>query len=229
MNASAIITYHPIIFHGIKKLTPDDRVARIVMGCIKNDIAVYSPHTACDASKGGVNDWIVDGLGEIASSAPITPDRENPEFGIGRIATLASPYPTISQLIERMKVHFAIPHLQLATNLPLDSPVRKVAVCAGSGDSVLAVIEADFYVSGELSHHVILDAVSHDRSVMVCNHSNTERGFLKELRARLESELGEEFTFVVSQTDRDPLSVFCFVCSTPVIRLIVYLFVDVSS
>ena len=50
---------------------------------------------------------------------------------------------------------------------------------------------------------------------MVCNHSNTERGFLKELRARLESELGEEFTFVVSQTDRDPLSVFCFVCSTP--------------
>ena len=90
-------------------------------------------------------------------------------------------------------------------------------------------IEADFYVSGELSHHVILDAVSHDRSVMVCNHSNTERGFLKELRARLESELGEEFTFVVSQTDRDPLSVFCFVCSTPVIRLIVYLFVDVSS
>lgn len=32
MNASAIITYHPIIFHGIKKLTPDDRVARIVMG-----------------------------------------------------------------------------------------------------------------------------------------------------------------------------------------------------
>ena len=125
MNASAIITYHPIIFHGIKKLTPDDRVARIVMGqvlfcvdsikrCIKNDIAVYSPHTACDAAKGGVNDWIVDGLGEIASSAPITPDRENPEFGIGRIATLASPYPTISQLIERMKVHFSIPHLQLA-------------------------------------------------------------------------------------------------------------------
>ena len=70
-------------------------------------------------------------------------------------------------------------------------------------------------MSGELSHHVILDAVSHERSVMVCNHSNTERGFLKELRARLESELGEEFTFVVSQTDRDPLSVFCFVCSTP--------------
>lgn len=67
-------------------------------------------------------------------------------------------------------------------------------------------------MSGELSHHVILDAVSHDRSVMVCNHSNTERGFLKELRARLESELGEEFTFVVSQTDRDPLSVFCLVC-----------------
>ena len=73
-------------------------------------------------------------------------------------------------------------------------------------------------MSGELSHHVILDAVSHDRSVMVCNHSNTERGFLKELRARLESELGEEFTFVVSQTDRDPLSVFCFVCSTQLRR-----------
>lgn len=82
--------------------------------CIKNDIAIYSPHTACDAAKGGVNDWIVKGLGEISSSAPITPDRENPEFGIGRIATLASPYPTITQMIERLKVHFAIPHVQLA-------------------------------------------------------------------------------------------------------------------
>ena len=98
-------------------------------------------------------------------------------------------------------------------------------MCAGSGDSVLGVgrakewsesqgVEADFYVSGEMSHHVILDAVAHNRSVMVCNHSNTERGFLKELKSRLEGELGQDFAFEVSKTDRDPLSVFCFVCCT---------------
>lgn len=74
-------------------------------------------------------------------------------------------------------------------------------------------VEADLYVSGELSHHVILDAVSKNRSAIVCNHSNTERGFLKELESQLKNDLGEDFVFILSQTDHDPLSVYSFVCS----------------
>ena len=61
------------------------------------------------------------------------------------------------------------------------------------------------YLTGEMGHHHILDALSFGRSVVVCNHSNTERGYLKVLKSQLETMLGEEYEFTVSAIDRDPL------------------------
>ncbi|BAV94344.1 Nif3-like dinuclear metal center hexameric protein [Ichthyobacterium seriolicida] len=50
-----IISFHPIIFSGIKKLNGSDYVQRIVVKAIKNDIAIYSVHTNLDNSILGVN------------------------------------------------------------------------------------------------------------------------------------------------------------------------------
>ena len=60
--------------------------------------------------------------------------------------------------------------------------VSSIAVCAGSGSSVLKGVEADVYITGEMSHHEVLDAVSCRRTVILCEHSNTERGYLLKLR-----------------------------------------------
>lgn len=68
-------------------------------------------------------------------------------------------------------------------------------------------MDADLYLTGEMGHHHILDALSFGRSVMVCNHSNTERGYLKVLKGQLESMLGEGYEFTVSEYDHDPLVV----------------------
>ena len=38
---------------------------RIVGLCLENKIAVYSPHTALDALKGGVNDWLAEAFGRF--------------------------------------------------------------------------------------------------------------------------------------------------------------------
>ena len=73
-------------------------------------------------------------------------------------------------------------------------------------------MEADLYLTGEFGHHHILDALSFGRSVIVCNHSNTERGYLKELKRLLEEKLGDGYELVVSKVDRDPLTVFSSVC-----------------
>ena len=72
---------------------------------------MYSPHTACDAAVGGVNDWIAKGLGDIVPSA------ENPMEGIGRLVELSEPYPTLSIVIERVKKHFGIKKLQIAVGM----------------------------------------------------------------------------------------------------------------
>lgn len=69
-------------------------------------------------------------------------------------------------------------------------------------------MDADLYLSGEYRHHHILEALAEGRSVIVCNHSNTERGYLKELKARLEEDLGKGYEFEISACDHDPLVVY---------------------
>lgn len=59
-NAQLIVSYHPPIFHPLKALRASTHwKERIIVKCIENNIAVYSPHTALDAVKGGINDWLL--------------------------------------------------------------------------------------------------------------------------------------------------------------------------
>lgn len=62
-NCKLIISFHPIIFSGLKKLTGKDYVERTVIKAIKNDIAIYAIHTALDNQYKGVNDMICEKIG----------------------------------------------------------------------------------------------------------------------------------------------------------------------
>ena len=62
-NCSLIVSFHPIIFSGLKKITGKTYVERVVQKAIKNDIAIFSNHTALDNSWNGVNAMICEKLG----------------------------------------------------------------------------------------------------------------------------------------------------------------------
>ncbi len=62
-NCNLIVSFHPIIFKGLKKLTGSNYVERVVIKAIANNIAIYSMHTALDNSKIGVNAKICEILG----------------------------------------------------------------------------------------------------------------------------------------------------------------------
>ncbi|VDO06131.1 unnamed protein product [Rodentolepis nana] len=62
-GADFIIAYHPPIFRPFKRLNQNSAKERIVLKCIENKIAVYSPHTALDAVSGGLNDWLLSPFG----------------------------------------------------------------------------------------------------------------------------------------------------------------------
>ena len=62
------------------------------------------------------------------------------------------------------------------------------------------------YITGEMLHHDILDATQRNVTVILCNHSDSERGFLRAFQHRLEVEiLKSEAKVHVSAVDRDPL------------------------
>jgi dinuclear metal center YbgI/SA1388 family protein len=62
-NCNLIVSFHPIIFSGLKKLNGKNYVERVVLKAIKNDIAIYAMHTALDNSFQGVNAKICEILG----------------------------------------------------------------------------------------------------------------------------------------------------------------------
>ncbi|XP_026909527.2 NIF3-like protein 1 isoform X1 [Acinonyx jubatus] len=131
-----------------------------------------------------------------------------PQTGMGRLCTLDEPA-SLATMIERIKRHLKLAHVRLALGVgrTLESPVRVVALCAGSGSTVLQGVEADLYLTGEMSHHDVLDAASQGINVILCEHSNTERGFLSDLRDMLGAHLENKINIILSERDRDPLHV----------------------
>lgn len=59
-KANLIIAHHPLIFKGIKKITPDHWTNRCLIKAIKNDLAVYAIHTNLDNVRWGVNDLLAE-------------------------------------------------------------------------------------------------------------------------------------------------------------------------
>ncbi|XP_039073754.1 NIF3-like protein 1 isoform X2 [Hyaena hyaena] len=129
-----------------------------------------------------------------------------PQTGMGRLCTLDEPA-SLATMIERVKRHLKLAHVRLALGVgrTLESPIKVVALCAGSGSTVLQGAEADLYLTGEMSHHDVLDAASQGISVILCEHSNTERGFLSDLRDMLGTHLENKINIILSERDRDPL------------------------
>lgn len=64
-KAQMIVTHHPVLFRGVKKLTTGNAEGRMLLALIRAGIAVYSPHTAFDNTIGGINDALAARLGLI--------------------------------------------------------------------------------------------------------------------------------------------------------------------
>ena len=57
-RANLIVSHHPILFRGVKRLTDATSEGRMLLGLARAGVAVYSPHTAFDNTSGGINDLL---------------------------------------------------------------------------------------------------------------------------------------------------------------------------
>jgi len=109
------------------------------------------------------------------------------------------PRPTaLGEVVQAVKQHLGVEGVQLALPDPGrgtgGGKVSRLALCAGSGGE--AMMErgggADCWVTGEMQHHDVLAAVAQGKTVLLCGHTNTERGYLPTLREKLLQELVKE-------------------------------------
>jgi len=141
---------------------------------------------------------------EIYALAP----RPRHNTGQGRVVTLREPAP-LTAIVDRIKRHLGLEHVRLAVGdgRTEDAPIRTIALCPGAGGSVLTGEAADLYLTGEMRHHDVLDANARGTSVILTDHTHTERGYLPTLRRRLADELDGRLDVTIAEQDADPLRI----------------------
>ncbi|MBL8724861.1 MAG: Nif3-like dinuclear metal center hexameric protein [Planctomycetes bacterium] len=202
-SADLLVTYHPPIFHGQKRLRSDDGRQRVLLAAIAAGCAVYSPHTALDAAPSGLAEWLAEGVLAGAEPDDIRPCGEG-EFGRWVKLPRAVPF---AELLRRVARRLRRSDFAVARGTGVGNSVRTVAVAAGAGAGVLRGCRADVWITGELPHHDVLAAVADGTSVVLAGHSHTERPYLPVLGRRLTAAFGKALAVRVSRADRDPLAI----------------------
>jgi dinuclear metal center YbgI/SA1388 family protein len=207
LGVELVVAYHPPLFKGVKRLRAGAPGERTLLEAIERGIAIYSPHTALDAAPGGVNDWLVEALGP-GSRGFIAPSPVE-GAGQGRTLQLAAPA-SLDELCDRIRLHLNLTQLRVAA-APAHrqgAPIVTAAVCAGSGGALFERLSGvDLYLTGEMRHHDVLAKIAAGASVVLCDHTNTERGYLPRLAETLRARSAGALEVFVSKLDRDPLEI----------------------
>jgi dinuclear metal center YbgI/SA1388 family protein len=157
LGADLVIAHHPLLLSAVHSVAATTTQGRVVQRLVSNGVALVAAHTNADNARPGVSDALADLLG-VGDTAPLEPIGGAPGCGTGRIGALDEPL-ALSAFADRVAVRLPWTAHGVRIAGDLDAVVRRVAVCAGSGGSLLPLIgdRADVYVTSDLKHHVALD------------------------------------------------------------------------
>ena len=118
----------------------------------------------------------------------LQPLLDGASVGFGRVGRLPAPRP-LAEVAATLRDRLPAPHLRYAGDP--DRPVASVAVVGGAGDSLIgAALGAgvDVYVTGDLRHHVTLDALEQGLALIDAGHHATEVAAMPAWIERLTAE-----------------------------------------
>ena len=69
-GANLVVTHHPLIFKGVKRILPGEPVSAALVAAIKNDVAVYAAHTNADKVMEGVSGAMGESSGIFRNRCP---------------------------------------------------------------------------------------------------------------------------------------------------------------
>ena len=180
-GADMILTHHPMIFSGIKKINNHTFTGRKILRLIKEDIPYFAMHTNYDVI--GMADLSADHL-KLQDTRVLTVTE-----GFGRVGKL-SHVMTLGEFGKYVKECNHIPDVRVYGDL--DRKIETVAICTGSGKSMIGDVMAagaDVYVTGDIDYHTAIDTMADGLAIVDAGHYGTEYIFAE----AMEKELNEAF------------------------------------
>ena len=189
-GADMLLTHHPMIFKGMKRVTQEDFIGRRIIRLIQNDMVYYAMHTNFDVM--GMADLAADYLGISDTRVlEITSVSETGEEGIGRYGSLKKEM-TVRECCEEVKQAFSLENVKVFGDL--ERKVKTAAISPGSGKSVISnALQAgvDVLITGDIDHHEGIDAVAQNMTVIDAGHYGVEHIFIPYMEQYLKREAKE--------------------------------------
>lgn len=186
-EVNLIISHHPLIFKGIKKVSDQDFIGRRITGLIENKISLYAMHTNFDVM--GMADEAADILDLANPSVLMTTFEDSiSKEGIGRVGMLPSRM-TLEACAGYVKEVFHIDQVKVFGNLK--TKIDIAAICPGSGsDAIEDAINkgAQVLITGDISHHVGIDSVARGLCIIDAGHYNLEKIFIDFMKDYINNE-----------------------------------------
>lgn len=198
MGASLIVTHHPFIFTGVKRLTDATETGRVAIKLIQSGISVYAAHTNLDNLPWGVNGILAEKLG-LTNTRILKPFACDPNLGAGMVGELPEGE-ECDVFLQRVKAAIGLPVVRCSAHEGA-KPVCRVAICGGSGAEFIGdalAARADIYLTADLKYH---DFQRTDGHMVLADigHYESEQ-FAKEIIFRAILEKFSNFACRISET-----------------------------
>ena len=185
-GADMIITHHPMIFSGIKKINNHSFTGRKILTLIQKGIVYYAMHTNYD----------VMGMAELAADMLDLKDRKVLEEvldgeGIGRVGDLPRSM-TLEECANFVKGRFGLPNVKIFGEL--EKQVQRAAICPGSGKSEAKPalsMGAEVYITGDIDHHTGIDMADCGMAIIDAGHYGVEHIYIADMEHFLKENCPE--------------------------------------
>jgi len=186
--STLLLAHHPLLLQPLLALTPGTAAGSLALRAAATGVAVAAAHTNVDAADdgAGTSDPVVLVLG-LEGVEVLCPPEHPGARGLGRIGDLPEAT-SLQALARRIADGLPAPDVRIVGHA--DRAVQRVAVLGGSGTSAIADAlraGADVLVTGDVRHHVALDALELGLTLIDAGHHATEHAAMPHLRARLEA------------------------------------------
>ena len=169
---SLIITHHPLIFSGLKKINYDSYSTKLLKELIKKDIKLISMHTNID--KTHLNRYVMEkilGFEIISENDFILEARADMSFEL-----------FLNHVKEKLS-------LDMAKVIKSNEHIHTFALTTGSGMSLLPYVKADCFLTGDVKYHDAMEAKLRNISIIDIGHYESEIHFSSLMMGMLEEYL----------------------------------------
>ena len=208
-DCNLIVSYHPIIFNGLKKITTDSGyVQKSVIKAVKNNISVYAIHTSLDNHPEGISYFLSKkiGLKKISTLIPKIDNKNNFKIGMGTKGELIEPMEE-NNFFDLIKNKLELKYLR--HSVKLNKKISKVSIVVGSGSFAIKNSldsNVDAFITSDLKYHNFYEA--DNKAILVdIGHYESENHIKLIIKEFLIKKL-PNFTILLSEQNINPVKYY---------------------